>query len=261
MNSCFSTSPAGAADAPPLLAAGDGLAARGRRRAAGVACCTRRAPRCRRAGRPPRGSSAGAPSCPPRGAGSRPGFPPCLLLQVLWGAGRIRRAECDRQATRIRFAESSHRTTTGSPGPSPETAAAPAAFWRRATTSPATSVVIRNSVWSPRYVPWWIRPSISRPAGPLRIGAPGRVDAHALGSHGDLHLRAGGRPGVGIRHHPCQAESRVRFHDAASGRRVVLHEPAVDRVGDADEVGDEAVDRALVELRRPALLLDPAVAA
>ena len=159
----------------------------------------------------------------------------------------------------MRFAESSHRITTGLPGPSPETAAAPVCVLA------SRDDLARDIGGDPELrlvaeVRALVDPSLDpRPAGPLRVGAPRRVDPQALGPHGDLDLRAGDGPCVGIRHHPCQAESRVRFHDAASGRRVVLHEPAVDRVGDADEVGDEAVDRALVELRRPALLLDAAV--
>ena len=180
--------------------------------------------------------------------------PPCAM------PGRsVAVRDAARQATRIRFAESSHLTTTGSPGPIPTTAAAPVAFWRRATISPATSVVIRNSVWSPRYVPWLTRPSMVVQPAPAGSDVADRVDAEALGPHRDHDLRAGRRPGVGIRHHPREAESRCGLDDAAPRCRIVLEEPARDRVRDADEVGHEAVDRSLVELGRLALLLDPPV--
>ena len=54
---------------------------------------------------------------------------------------------------------------------------------------------------------------------------------------------------------PPSASTRARRVDGLE-----LGEPALDRVRDADEVGDEPVHRALVELDRVALLLDPAVA-
>ena len=50
------------------------------------------------------------------------------------------------QATRTRFAASSQRTTTGSPGPMPWLVPVPVAFWRRTTSSPAMSVWTRYSV-------------------------------------------------------------------------------------------------------------------
>jgi hypothetical protein len=105
-----------------------------------------------------------------------------------------------------------------------------------------------------------VDPSLdARPAVPCRIGGSSRVDAQALGPHRDHDLLAGRGPGLGIRDHPLETESRVRLHDGSPARRLVLHEPPRDRVGDADEVGNEAVDGPLVQVGRLALLLDPAV--
>ena len=89
-------------------------------------------------------------------------------------------------------------------------------------------------------------------------GAHG-LHAHALGSHGDDDVLPDGGMGGGIRHQPGEAEPSLCGHDGSSGHRVMLRELPVNGIGDADEVGDEAVHRALVELRRCSLLLDAAM--
>ena len=92
-----------------------------------------------------------------------------------------------------------------------------------------------------------------------RRGMAGRLHPEALGPHGHDDARAGRGPGIRVRDEAREPEATVRLDDAAACRWVVLHELAVDRVGDADEVGHEAVHRTLVQVRRAALLLDPAV--
>ena len=57
---------------------------------------------------------------------------------------------------------------------------------------------------------------------------------------------------------PDEPETAVRLDDRPT-RGGSVADDAVDRVGDADEVRDEAVHRAFVELDRSTLLLDPAV--
>src|SRR5580765_1323479 len=97
------------------------------------------------------------------------------------------------------------------------------------------------------------------PTRPARRRA-GRIDPQALRANRDHHFVAGGGHRVGVSHLALQAEVARRADDGATRGGIEAEDASGHRIGDADEVRDELVDRPLVQLLRLALLLDPAVA-
>ena len=132
----------------------------------------------------------------------------------------------------------------GVPGPRPVPPPMPAAFWRRTISTPTWSVSIRNSVWSPRYVPWLIRPGTDvQPAAPSAAAGADRLHGEPLGRTATVTLSSVVRVRGGIRDRAAEAQAAVGLDGRPAGRAVELRDPAHDGIGHADEVGDEAVDR------------------